>query len=165
MESLYRPKYRNAAGELVEWEEALRERRAYSDAVQHARGVIIPHVFHVKGRPIRYWRRRWLQALLKVGLAQREVDENGQPKKSSKIIPSVIVHDFRRGAIRALSRAGVSEAVAMQLCGHETPSVYRRYRIVTGDDLREAAAKLNTATASTGKVSGKVAAVASGASA
>ncbi len=45
----------------------------------------------------------------------------------------------------------------MQLCGHETSSVYRRYRIVTGDDLREATAKLNASAIMTGKVSGKVA--------
>jgi integrase len=112
-------------------------------------------VFHRDGKQIRYWRRRWLQALLKTGLAQREVDkETGEPKKGGKIIPAVIVHDFRRTAIRALSRAGVSESVAMQLSGHETASVYRRYRIVTGEDLRDAAAKLNAATA---KVSAKVA--------
>ena len=34
----------------------------------------------------------------------------------------------------------------MELCGHETRSVYDRYRIVIGDDLRKAAAKLNAAT-------------------
>lgn len=75
------------------------------------------------------------------------------------IPPHAIVHDFRRGAIRNLSRAGVSESVAMLLCGHETPSVYRRYRIVTGDDLREAAAKLNASSSGQGKVLGKVAVV------
>lgn len=92
-------------------------------------------------------------------MAECERGEDGKPKPGGKITPHAIVHDFRRGAIRALSRAGVSEAVAMQLCGHETPSVYRRYRIVTGDDLREAAAKLNAATNAVGKVLGKVAVV------
>jgi integrase len=122
--------------------------------------AIIPYVFHRQGKRIVYWRRRWLSALLKVGLAQREVGQDGKPKKGGKIIPSAIVHDFRRGAIRALSRAGVSEVVVMRLCGHETREVYDdRYRIVTGDDLRDAAAKLNTATAGVGKVLGKVAAI------
>jgi hypothetical protein len=32
------------------------------------------------------------------------------------------------GRIRNLSRAGVSSEVAMQLCGHETPRIDRRYR-------------------------------------
>ena len=47
----------------------------------------------------------------------------------------------------------------MRLCGHETRSVFDRYRIVTGDDLREAAAKLNAAHSVAGKVLGKVAAL------
>ncbi len=33
---------------------------------------------------------------------------------------------------------GVSQSVAMALSGHKTASVYRRYRIVAEDDLREA---------------------------
>jgi hypothetical protein len=60
-----------------------------------------------------------------------------------------------------ISDAGVSEAVANRLCGHETRRVYDGYRVVTGDDLREAAAKLNSATA-VGKVPGNVAAAESG---
>jgi len=142
-----------------ELEATLLAQRAYTDAVQRKLGAIVPHVFHRQnGKRIAYWRRRWLQALLKVGLAQREAGEDGLPKKGGKIIPHVIVHDFRRTAIRNLARAGVSEAVAMKLCGHETRSVFDRYRIVTGDDLREAAAKLNAAVENvTGKVTGKVA--------
>lgn len=138
-------------------EAALREQRAYTDATQRKIGAIIPHVFHRNGKPIRYWRRRWLTALLTVGLAQREAGEDGQPKKGGKIIPHALVHDFRRGAIRALSRVGVSEVVGMQLCGHETAEVYRRYRIVTGEDLRDAVAKLDAAASVAIKVSSKVA--------
>jgi hypothetical protein len=33
----------------------------------------------------------------------------------------------------------------MRLAGHKTPSIYRRYNIVSGSDLREAAKKLNLA--------------------
>jgi hypothetical protein len=77
-------------------------------------------------------RRRWLRALLQVGLATVELGDDGKSKTGGKIIPNAIVHDFRRGAIRNLSRAGVSEAVAMQLCGHETgggvPPLPDRYR-------------------------------------
>jgi len=142
-----------------ELEAALLEQRAYTEACQRRAGAIIPYVFHRNGKRIAYWRRRWLRALLKVGLAHREVGEDGQPKKGGKIIPHVLVHDFRRTAIRNLSRAGVSSEVTMQLCGHETPSVYRRYRIVTGDDLRDAIDKLNTVKNVTIKVPCKVAAI------
>jgi hypothetical protein len=40
-----------------------------------------------------------------------------------------------------MDRAGVSQTVAMALSGHKTASVYRRYRIVDENDLREALAK------------------------
>jgi integrase len=129
-----------------ELEGALLAQRTYTEQVERKRGIICRHVFHRDGERVRYWRRPWLQALLAVGLAQRGVDKNGKAKKGGKITPHVIVHDFRRTAIRNLARAGVSEAVAMRLCGHETREVFDRYNIVTGDDLLAAAAKLNAVT-------------------
>jgi integrase len=53
-----------------------------------------------------------------------------------------ILHDFRRTAVRNLMRAGVSESVAMQLCGHETRKIFDPYSIVSERDLREGVAKL-----------------------
>lgn len=137
-------------------EEALRVQRAYSDRVEHDRAMVCRWVFHRKGKRIRTWRRRWLTALLTVGLAHREAHEDGTPNPRGTIIAHVVPHDFRRTAIRNLARAGVAEAVAMKMCGHETRSVFDRYNIVTGDDMRNAAAKLDAATAAAGTVPGTV---------
>ena len=57
-------------------------------------------------------------------------------------VPGLLLHDFRRTAVRNLERAGVARSVAMKITGHKTESVYRRYAIVSDADLQEAARKL-----------------------
>jgi hypothetical protein len=41
-----------------------------------------------------------------------------------------------------MERSGVPRSVATKLTGHRTEAVYRRYAIVSDQDLREASAKL-----------------------
>jgi integrase len=52
------------------------------------------------------------------------------------------LHDFRRGAVRALNSAGVSIKTAMSLVGHRTMSVYHRYGITDKADLLHGGEKL-----------------------
>jgi integrase len=83
-----------------------------------------PSVFHVEGQKIGEFRKSWKTACKRSGLE------------------GTLVHDLRRCAARNLSRAGVPEAVAMEITGHKTRSMYRRYRIVDERDLREATERL-----------------------
>lgn len=104
----------------------LEDQRARTSSLVAATGEAIPTVFHRHGAPIKDFRAAWLAACTRAGLVGK------------------IPHDFRRTAVRNLERAGVSRSVAIQLTGHKTESVYRRYAIVAGADLREGVAKLAT---------------------
>lgn len=102
----------------------LERQRARTEALQRAQERIVPWVFHRGGKPIKSIRRAWITACKRAG------------------VPGRIPHDFRRTAVRNLERAGVPRSVAMQLVGHRTEAIYRRYAITTEADLREGAAKL-----------------------
>ena len=90
---------------------ALERQRAYTRAIEHAIGQVIPWVFRRDGQPIKYFRRAWLTACKAAGTPHR------------------IPHDFRRTAVRNLEGAGVPRSAAMKMVGHKTEAMYRRYAI------------------------------------
>lgn len=102
----------------------LMAQRGYTESVNR----FIPWVFHRQGVQIKDFSKAW---------------ENAHERAK---LPLRLFHDLRRTAIRNFVRRGISEHIAMRLSGHKSPSVFRRYDIVTENDLREAAAKLDEQT-------------------
>jgi integrase len=101
-------------------EEQWRQHKALREA-----GTICRFVFHRKGKRITSFRGSWKAACEAAGF------------------PGRIPHDLRRSAVRNMERAGLSRSVAMQLTGHKTEAVYRRYAITSEADLREGVDRLN----------------------
>jgi integrase len=98
-------------------------------------GTIVPWVFFrevaegrggdVKPQPIISFNKCWQSACRAAGC------------------PGRLPHDLRRTAIRTFVRKGIPEQAAMKLSGHRTRSVFDRYAIVSGSDLRNAARLLD----------------------
>ena len=109
---------------LPELRQVLEEQRQLTTTIETERNLICRWVFHRSGRPIKNFRKAWKDACI------------------AAEVPGRIPHDFRRTAARNLERAGVSRSVAMQLTGHKTESVYRRYAIVSEADLGAGVEKL-----------------------
>jgi integrase len=76
------------------------------------------------GNPVRDFRQTWKDLTLRAGL------------------PGLLIHDFRRSAVRNMIRCGVPQVVAMRISGHKTAAVFNRYNIVDEADLSDAASKL-----------------------
>ena len=106
---------------------------------------VFTYVWRGRVRRIGKFRDVWAKACEAAGIpvVVEVVREEGK-RPYKHIRPSRIFHDFRRTAVRQLVRSGVSERVAMTMTGHKTRAIFERYNIISGDDLREAARKLET---------------------
>jgi integrase len=87
----------------------LHEQRERTSALEREHGVIIPHVFHRAGRPIRNPYGPWRAACAAAGL------------------PGGLFHDLRRTAARGLRSLGLSDRDICELCGWETQVMLGRY--------------------------------------
>ena len=104
--------------------------REHTKALERALGAIIPTVFHSDGKAIKSYNVAWRTACRKAG------------------VPGRLLHDCRRTAVRNLERARVPRETAMQLTGHKSEAVYRRYAIVNEKDLADGVALLADAVGS-----------------
>jgi integrase len=88
------------------------------------RKELLPWVFHWKDKPLYWFDSQWKRAVKAAGLPST----TGQRK---------LFHDFRRTAVRNMTRAGVPRAIAKAISGHKTDAVFNRYDIVDEEDIRQ----------------------------
>ena len=96
----------------------------------------------VKGRsnddPLFVWTKG-----VKSGKAVKDFRGSWNKAKAAAGLPAdLLIHDFRRSAIRNLELGGVSRDTAMQISGHSTDSVYRTYNIQDYTNLIQAAKQI-----------------------
>jgi integrase len=109
---------------LDELRALLKARRKVTDQLDAHTDKTCPLVFHRGGKSLDSFYRVWRSAC------------------NTAEVPGRLLHDLRRTAIRNLVRAGVSEGVAMKMCGHKTRAVFDRYNVTSEKDLRSAATLL-----------------------
>jgi integrase len=97
------------------------------------------------GKPIKDFRGAWRNLCVRAGTGRWECRKCGAALAGAKCECSgvrkyagLIPHDFRRSAAKAARRAGVPESVIMAMGGWKTPSMFRRYAIVSSADQRSA---------------------------
>jgi site-specific recombinase XerD len=97
---------------------------ALVDRRWQARVATCPYVFQADGVRLTRFDETWRSAATAIGR------------------PTLLFHDLRRSAARALRRAGVDEQTIMRLGGWKTRSMFTRYAIVDEQDLADAQATL-----------------------
>ena len=67
------------------------------------------------------------------------------PRAHGSTFPGQVFHDLRRSAVRNMERAAIPRSVAMKISVHKTEAVYRRYAIVSEQDIADAGTRLEEA--------------------
>jgi len=94
------------------------ELRAWFEMTYSARDPNCPFIVSWKGHGITEVKTAWKKARRRAG------------------IPGLLIHDLRRTAVRNMIRAGISEKRAMEISGHKTNSMFKRYDITDERDIQ-----------------------------
>ena len=94
------------------------ELRAWFEMTYSARDPSCPFIVSWKGHGITEVKTAWKKA--------RERADT----------PGLLIHDLRRTAVRNMIRAGISEKRAMEISGHKTNSIFKRYDITDERDIQ-----------------------------
>jgi integrase len=94
------------------------ELRAWFETANAARDSECPFIVSWKGQGISELKTAWCKARERAG------------------VPTLLVHDLRRTAVRNMVRAGIPEKRAMLISGHKTRSVFDRYDITDERDIQ-----------------------------
>jgi integrase len=87
--------------------------RAFVQMALAERNPKCPYLFQYRGKRLKNMRTGWEAARIEAG------------------VPKLIFHDTRRTAIRLMEKAGIPRAEAMQITGHKTEAIYKRYDIAS----------------------------------
>jgi integrase len=97
------------------------------------------------GKPVKDFRGAWRNLCVRAGTGRWVCGKCDAVLTGAKCacggeskFVGLIPHDLRRSAAKAARRAGVPESVVMAMGGWKTPSMFRRYAIVSGADQRAA---------------------------
>jgi integrase len=94
------------------------ELRAWLEMAYSARDPKCPFIVSWKGHGITEVKAAWKKARERAG------------------IPDLLIHDLRRTAVRNMIRAGISEKRAMEISGHKTNNIFKRYDITDERDIQ-----------------------------
>lgn len=81
--------------------------------------------------------------MVKAGLVERRPHQSmGKGRDARRTVSPISFHSLRYSAVSELKNAGVSEAIAMDLVGHESTAISRHYTRIADDAKRQALNKL-----------------------
>lgn len=91
---------------------------------------------------------RFREILVSAKLVEARTHEaTGKTRDSTRASSEISFHSLRHSAVTFLKAAGVSNALAMEIIGHESAAISRGYTHIATDDLRREMAKLPDVTA------------------